>query len=42
MKCWNSKLDAKGRRVIIVVVQVKALKIYVAAMGQGELTPTLG
>jgi hypothetical protein len=35
MKCWNSNFSAKGRRVIIVVVHVKAL-------GQGELTPTFG
>jgi hypothetical protein len=30
MKCWNSAFDAQGWRVIIVVIQVGALKIYVA------------
>jgi hypothetical protein len=32
MKCWNSASNAQGSRVIVVVVQVRALKIYVAAM----------
>ncbi len=32
MKCWNSAFHAQGSRVIIVVVQVTAVKIYVAAM----------
>jgi hypothetical protein len=32
MKCWNSAFNAQGSRVIIVVVQVRAVKIYVAAM----------
>jgi hypothetical protein len=32
MKCWNSAFNAQGSRVIIVVVQVGAVKIYVAAM----------
>jgi len=30
MKCWNSAFNAQGWRVIIVVIQVGALKIYVA------------
>jgi hypothetical protein len=29
MKCWNSTFNAQGSRVIIVVVQVGAAKIYV-------------
>jgi hypothetical protein len=32
MKCWNSAFNGQGSRVIIVVVQVGALKIYVAAV----------
>ncbi len=32
MKCWNLAFNAQGSRVIIVVVQEGALKIYVAAM----------
>ncbi len=32
MKCWNSASNAQGLKVIIVVVQVRAVKIYVAAM----------
>jgi hypothetical protein len=32
MKCWNSAFSAQGSRVIIVVAQVRALKIYVAAV----------
>jgi hypothetical protein len=31
MKCWNSTFNAQGSRGIIVVVQVGAVKIYVAA-----------
>jgi hypothetical protein len=30
MKCWNSAFNAQGSRVIIVVVQVGAVRIYVA------------
>ncbi len=30
MKCWISAFNAQGSRVIIVVVQVGAVKIYVA------------
>jgi hypothetical protein len=32
MKCWNSTFNAQGSRVIIVVVQVGAVEIYVAAL----------
>jgi hypothetical protein len=32
MKCWNSPFNAQGSRVIIVVVQVGAVKIHVAAV----------
>ncbi len=32
MKCWNSIFNAQGSRVILVVVQVGAVKIYVTAM----------
>jgi hypothetical protein len=32
MKCWNSAFNAQGSRLIIVVVQVRAVKIYVAAV----------
>jgi nicotinamide riboside transporter PnuC len=32
MKCWKSACNAQGSRVIIVVVQVGAVKIYVAAL----------
>jgi len=32
MKCRNSAFNAQGSRVIIVVVQVRALKIYVEAI----------
>jgi hypothetical protein len=31
MKCWNSAFNAQGSTVIIIVVQVGAGKIYVAA-----------
>ncbi len=31
-KCWNSAFNAQGSRVIIVVVQVRGVKIYVAAV----------
>jgi hypothetical protein len=30
MKCWNSAFNAQGSRVIIVIVHVRAVKIYVA------------
>jgi hypothetical protein len=32
MKCCNSAFDAQGSRVIIVVVQLGAVKIYVAVV----------
>jgi hypothetical protein len=32
MKCWNSAFDAEGLRLIILVVQEGAVKIYVAAV----------
>jgi len=32
MKCWNSAFIAQRLRVIIVIVQVGAVKIYVAAV----------
>jgi hypothetical protein len=32
MKCWNSTFNAQGSKLIIVVVQVKVMKIYVVAM----------
>jgi len=32
MKCWNSAFNAQGSRVIIAVVQVGAVKIYVAVV----------
>jgi hypothetical protein len=32
MKCWNSAFNAQGSRLIIVLVQVGAVKKYVAAM----------
>jgi hypothetical protein len=33
MKCWYSAFNAQGSRVIIVVVQLGAVKIYVATVG---------
>jgi len=39
MKCWNSALNEQGSRLLIVVVQVGAVKIYVAAVrlsGKGK------
>jgi hypothetical protein len=32
MKCWNSAFNAQGSKIIIMVVQVGAVKIYVAAV----------
>jgi len=32
MKWWNSAFNAQGSRVIVVVIQVGAVKIYVAAV----------
>ncbi len=34
MKCWNSAFNAEGSRVIIVVVQVRAVKIFNVAAVQ--------
>jgi hypothetical protein len=33
MKCWNSTFIAHGSRLIIVPLQVGALKIYAATIG---------
>jgi hypothetical protein len=32
MKCWVSAFNAQGSKVIIVVLQVRAVKIYVVAV----------
>ncbi len=32
MKCWNSGFNTQGLRIIIVVVQVGAVKIYAAVV----------
>jgi hypothetical protein len=32
MKCWYSAFNAQGSRLTIVVVQLGAVKIYVAAV----------
>jgi hypothetical protein len=32
MTCWNSAFNAQGSKVIIVVVQVGAVKMYLAAV----------
>jgi hypothetical protein len=32
MKCWNSAFSAQGSRLIIVVVQEGAVKIYVVVV----------
>jgi hypothetical protein len=32
MKCCNSAFNAQGSKLIIVVMQVRAVKIYVAAV----------
>jgi hypothetical protein len=32
MKCWYSALNAQGSRLIVVIVQLGAVKIYVVAM----------
>ncbi len=32
MKCWNSAFNAQGSRLNILVVHVRAVKIYVAAV----------
>jgi hypothetical protein len=35
MKCWNSTFNAQGSRIIIIIVQVGAVEIYVAAVEAG-------
>ncbi len=35
MKCWNLAFDAQGLRLIIVIVQLGAVKIYVASSSGG-------
>jgi hypothetical protein len=40
MKCWNSTFNAQGSRVIIIIVQVGAVKIYVAAVKALEKNET--
>jgi NADH:ubiquinone oxidoreductase subunit 6 (subunit J) len=40
MKWWNSAFNAQGLRVIIVVVQVGAVKIYVTAVQALRLKET--
>jgi hypothetical protein len=32
MKCWNSVSNTQGSRLIIVIVELGAAKIHVAAM----------
>jgi hypothetical protein len=32
MKCWNSTFNAQGSKIIIVVVQIGAMKIYVVVV----------
>jgi len=32
MKCWSSTFNAQGLKVIIIVVQIGAMKIYVTTM----------
>jgi hypothetical protein len=32
MKCWNLVFNTQGSRLIIVIVQVGAMKIYVVAV----------
>jgi hypothetical protein len=36
MKCWNSAFHAQGSRVIIVVVQVGAVKICNSSSGGAQ------
>jgi hypothetical protein len=36
MKCWNSAFNAQVSRVIIIIVQIGAVKIYVAAVKKGK------
>jgi len=32
MKCWNSTFNAQGSRVIILIGQVRPVKVHVAAV----------
>jgi hypothetical protein len=32
MKCWKSKFNAQGSRLIILAIQVGAVKIYAATV----------
>jgi hypothetical protein len=32
MKCWKTAFSAQGSRLIIVVVQIRAVEIYVAVL----------
>ncbi len=32
MKCWNSTFNTQGSKIIIVVIQVGAMKIFVVTM----------
>jgi len=32
MKCWNSTFSPQGSRIIIIVVQIRVVKICVATM----------
>jgi hypothetical protein len=32
MKCWNPAFNAQGSRIVLIVVQVGAMKIYVATL----------
>jgi hypothetical protein len=51
MKCWKSAFNAQGSRLIIVPLQVGAVKIYAATIvealkkkerqGETEVPPTL-
>jgi hypothetical protein len=36
MKCWYSAFNAQGSRLIIVVVQLGAVKTYIAAVGGAQ------
>jgi hypothetical protein len=42
MKCSNLAYNAQGSRAIIVVVQVGAVKIYVAAALEGKILNSSG
>ncbi len=38
MRCWKSAFNAQGLRVIVVIVQGGAMKIYVAAVKRKDET----